>query len=178
MTLVGRMGRCVSNRPPSEVSPFTTTYLAVRALQRFGTEKQKSRIDERVKKAATWLSKTAPKDTEDHVFRLWGMRRVGADKQEMFAAELELIDRQRPDGGWAQNDDLQSDAYATGTVLTALNQNSYAMSLACARLPTTIINDTSRSRAAQAAGLLQRLSDVSRHASREMRAVRPMRACS
>jgi len=35
---------------------------------------------------------------------------------------LDLVKLQRPDGGWRQTDKLQSDAYATGSVLAALHQ--------------------------------------------------------
>ena len=71
--------RVSGERPPSEASRFTTTYLALRALQTFGTAEQKSRIEERVKKVRGWLEKTAAKDTEDAVFRLWAMKRAGCE---------------------------------------------------------------------------------------------------
>jgi hypothetical protein len=112
----------VSNRPPSEASPFTTTYLAVRALQTFGTPEQKERIDERLRTARAWLARTTAADTEDRVFRLWALRRIGAEDREVEAAARELIKTQRPDGGWAQTDTRESDAYATGSALVALEQ--------------------------------------------------------
>ena len=40
--------RAVSRRPPSEVSPFTTTYLALRGLSKFGTSDQQKRIKARI----------------------------------------------------------------------------------------------------------------------------------
>jgi len=36
------------------------------------------------------------------------------------AAAKELLDTRRPDGGWSQTADLESDAYATASVLAAL----------------------------------------------------------
>ncbi len=114
--------RAVSDRPPSEVSPFTTTYVAVRALQAFGTPEQKSRIDERLGTVRGWLARTPGGDTEDRVFRLWALKRAGAEEKDVEAAALELIKTQRPDGGWAQTDTRDSDAYATGTALVALEQ--------------------------------------------------------
>lgn len=113
--------RAVSNRPPSEVSPFTTSYVAVRALRHFGTVRQKKRIDERLRGVRAWLEKTPAKDTEDRVFRLRTMQRVGCAEADVQAAARTLLEDQRPDGGWAQTDDRKSDAYATGTVLTALH---------------------------------------------------------
>jgi hypothetical protein len=114
--------RTTSNRPPSEVSPFTTTYLAVRALLTFGTEGQKGRVEKRLRAVREWLAKTPARDTEDRVFRLWAMKRAGAEAKQVRAAAQELIKAQRVDGGWAQAGDLKSDAYATGSALVALHE--------------------------------------------------------
>jgi hypothetical protein len=114
--------RPVSDRPPSEASPFTTTYLAVRGLQAFGTDEQKHLIARRVRAAREWLVKTPAKDTEDRVFRLWGLRRAGADAKEVQSAARELLKTQGPDGGWAQKRGMKSDAYATGSALVALHE--------------------------------------------------------
>jgi hypothetical protein len=114
--------RSTSNRPPSEVSPFTTTYLAVRGLQTFGTAEQKARITERLRVVRGWLEKSPARDTEDRIFRLWAMKQVGCDGKEVGAAARELTQSQRPDGGWAQLDTMKPDAYATGTALVALHR--------------------------------------------------------
>ena len=111
-----------STRPPSEASSFTPNYLAIRALQTYGTKEQKSRIDERFCVVRGWLEKTPAKDTEDRVFRLWALKRVGVEDAKVQAAAQELIKTQQPDGGWAQTDALKSDAYATGTALVALHE--------------------------------------------------------
>ncbi len=113
-----------SSRPPSEASPFTANYLAVRALQTFGTTEQKARIDERIRAVRGWVTKTPAKDTEDRVFRLWALKRVDAEPDEMKTAARELIGTQRTDGGWSQLDTLKSDAYATGTALVVLHQGA------------------------------------------------------
>src|SRR5438067_8275546 len=47
-----------SNRPPSEASDFTTTYLALRGLRTFGTADQQERIRQRTEAAKSWLLKT------------------------------------------------------------------------------------------------------------------------
>ncbi len=111
-----------SNRPPSEASSFTTNYVAVRALRSFGTAEQKERIDERLRVVRGWLEKTVAKDTEDRVFRLWALQRVGGAEKDVRAAAQALIEEQRSDGGWAQRDTMESDAYATGTALVALHK--------------------------------------------------------
>ena len=76
----------------------------------------------RVKEARSWLAKTKAGDTEDRVFRLWGMKYAGASPDEIKPAAKELLATQRGDGGWAQIDGRASDAYATGSALVALHQ--------------------------------------------------------
>jgi hypothetical protein len=111
-----------SNRPPSEASPFTTTYLALRALRAWGTAAQKERIGKRIETVRGWLIKAKAKDTEDRVFRLWALHAAGADEKEVRAAVEELVESQREDGGWGQTEGQDSDAYATGSALVALHQ--------------------------------------------------------
>lgn len=113
--------RNTSNRPPTEASPFTTTYLALRALRYWGTEKQQERIQGRIAAARGWLEKERPKDQEDRVFRLWGLKEAGAAQAAVDQAVRDLLDHQQPDGGWRQLDKLASDPYATGTALVALH---------------------------------------------------------
>jgi hypothetical protein len=110
------------NRPPSELSPFTTTYLAVHGLHAFGTPEQKERIAGRLCSVGDWLARAQVQDTEDRVFRLRAVQEFGCPTADVQAAAADLIRTQRPDGGWAQRDGMESDAYATGTALVALHQ--------------------------------------------------------
>lgn len=114
--------RTTSNRPPSEASDFTPTYLALRALGKWGAEDQKERIAKRIEAARGWLLKTEGKDTEDRVFRLWALRQAHAPTKAVKSALRDLIREQRDDGSWAQTDALASDAYATGSALVALHE--------------------------------------------------------
>jgi hypothetical protein len=114
--------RTTSNRPPSEISDFTPTYLALRALWKWGDPGQKERIGKRTAAARDWLLRTPARDTEDRVFRLWGLQAAGADEKEVRSAVLELVRSQREDGGWGQTATMDSDAYATGSALVALHQ--------------------------------------------------------
>jgi hypothetical protein len=50
------------------------------------------------------------------------MNRLDFDAKTVEAAARELGQTQRPDGGWGQLDKMESDAYATGTALVALQQ--------------------------------------------------------
>lgn len=117
-----------SQRPPSEGSSFTTSYVALRGLAAFRTADQQKAYTNRREQLRRWLLKTPAKDHEDRVFRLLGLNLAGAGKSDISAAAMELTDRQQADGGWAQLDGgepaaaTQSDAYATGAALVALHQ--------------------------------------------------------
>jgi hypothetical protein len=113
--------RTGSNRPPSEASHFVPTYLALRGLKTFGTKEQKEQIDKRFDTVKGWLVKAKATDTEDAVFRLWGLHTVGADRAEVQKAVDELVKLQRDDGGWGQLPAMDTDAYATATALVSLH---------------------------------------------------------
>ena len=117
--------RSTGNRPPTEVSSFTASYLALEGLDGFGTGKQKERIAERRKKVLAWLVRTKAKETEDRVFRLLALKQLGAEA-ETARAVVELRETQRKDGGWAQlpGEDQKSDPYATGSALFALHRGA------------------------------------------------------
>jgi hypothetical protein len=142
-----------AQRPPSEHSDFTATFLALRGLQAFGAQPSDgrggSKLARRREQALAWLRGTTPRETEDRVFRLWALKLAGAGPDELRAAASELLKAQRGDGGWSQLDGqgaakdmdkpggkrrgdekrtdgaervgLDSDAYATGSVLMALH---------------------------------------------------------
>lgn len=109
-----------SDRPPSEASEFTATYLALRALAAYGKGGQRDRIDARVTKARHWLRAASPKDTEDRVFRLLAMKAASSPEDLIRKAAGDLLVTRRDDGGWSQLDGGTSDAYATGSALVAL----------------------------------------------------------
>ncbi len=111
-----------SRRPPMEVSSFTATALALRALRYYATRSQAGAVQDRIRHARAWLVASRPVDTEDRVFRLWGLKYADAAPAEIGAAVKDLLAAQRGDGGWAQTDKLASDAYATGSALVALHQ--------------------------------------------------------
>ncbi len=117
-----------SDRPPSEASEFATTYVALKGVIDFGQvvgaesaeSEPPSRTDSPASRTREWLVVTTATDTEDRVFRLLSLRLVNALDEHVTAAAQQLRDGQRDDGGWAQTDDMESDAYATGTAMFAL----------------------------------------------------------
>ena len=113
-----------SNRPPSEVSDFSATYVALVTLSQYGTPEQQPRITERKTQVKQWLLSSIVVDTEDQVFRLLSLPYVDGSQEFIHKTAAELIAQQRDDGGWAQTPEMRSDAYATATVLAALHQVS------------------------------------------------------
>jgi N-acyl-D-amino-acid deacylase len=119
----------LADRPPSEGSRFTNAALALRALNVYGLQNDAISADMRIKVRASvkagreWLAKQTPKTTEDKAFHLRALVEGKMDADEVKKARTALVAEQRSDGGWAQLSDLQSDAYATGIVLTALHRS-------------------------------------------------------
>ena len=111
-----------SHRPPHEDSPVTATALSSRALALFGPEGRSQEIDDRLRRARTWLEAVGPRSNEERVMKLLGLGWTGASQVEVQRAADDLSSRQRPDGGWAQIPTIESDAYATGQALVALQQ--------------------------------------------------------
>jgi hypothetical protein len=114
--------RSGSRRPPTEQSSFTVSYLALRGLKVFGTPEQQERVEARFAQVREWLVKATPEDTEDRVFRLRALHLAGVPEEEIRRAADDLRRMQRAEGGWSQLADMESDAYATGTALVALQQ--------------------------------------------------------
>lgn len=102
-------------RAPLESSAFTSTALSIRALQVYGPKEAA-----RVAKAAAWLATAKPETNEDRAMRVLGLVWAGATRPDIDRATADLAATQRPDGGWGQLATLESDAYATGQALAAL----------------------------------------------------------
>jgi N-acyl-D-amino-acid deacylase len=107
-------------RPPLEESFTTCTVLAVVGMRRYAAASQAAEVDSSINKAKAWLSKANPQSQEDIAMALWGGAQLGATPDELRAARDAALAMQRDDGGWAQLATMESDAYATGQVLFAL----------------------------------------------------------
>lgn len=106
-------------RTPMEDGAMARTALAVRAIQSFSTLALKIDVDRRIALAAGYLQHAKPVTTDDMAMQIAGLHWAGAgDKTRPLAKAL--ISAQRSDGGWGQNPNLPSDAFATGESLYAL----------------------------------------------------------
>jgi N-acyl-D-amino-acid deacylase len=111
-----------SSRPPLEDSNFTCTILAVHYLRRFAEPDLEERVEAAAARARDWVLASAPATHEDRVSRLGALPLLGADAAEIEKARRVVLDAQREDGGWAQLDGMESDAYATGLTLFTLQR--------------------------------------------------------
>jgi hypothetical protein len=79
-----------------------------------------------VARAARAIETAEPATTEDHVRQLLGLKWAGGDAARIRKLSDHVVALQREDGGWAQSQYLQADAYATGTALHALAEAGMA----------------------------------------------------
>ena len=109
-------------RPPIEaVGDIVPTALALRALQLYAPEGKRAEYAGRVDKAREWLLAATPQTNQERALRLMGLVWSNARRQAIDLAASELAATQREDGGWAQLDNLASDAYATGQAMVSLH---------------------------------------------------------
>jgi hypothetical protein len=111
------------DREPMQSSDFATTAMAARVLKAYAPKDRADRADEAIARGRAWLQGHAPATTDDLVFRLLGLKWLGAPEDDVRGAVEALRAIQREDGGWAQvRTSSTSDAYATGLALLALSQ--------------------------------------------------------
>ncbi len=116
----GRWMIVVASRPPIGEGPIAVTAYAIRALKTYAPPGRKTDTDQRLARANAWLRAQKAVTTEDRNMQLLGLLWAGGPASERARLARAILDKQRSDGGWAQTDNLQSDAYATGVSLSAL----------------------------------------------------------
>jgi ankyrin repeat protein len=107
-------------RAPMESSSISRTALAIFALKTYGWPARSQEFDERIARARTWLQAAKAGTSYEQADRIMGLKAAGVPENEIEKSAHALIKEQRSDGGWSQNPYLQSDAYATGLVLSTL----------------------------------------------------------
>src|SRR5439155_5270847 len=106
------------NRPPPVFeSDAVVTLMAYLALGPHlpADPREKSAAREGREHAAAWLEKTKPGgSTQATALQLFREVLAGNPPKELEVGIGRLLSRQNKDGGWGQDKDLPSDAYATG----------------------------------------------------------------
>lgn len=106
-------------RPPMQDGDIARTALAIRALTAYAPP-GRSDVAAQIVKARRWLEHEPATTGDDRNFALLGLKWANADAGAISRAAQRVLAAQRPDGGWAQRDELASDAYATGQALYAV----------------------------------------------------------
>ncbi len=109
------------SRPPMGGGEIMSTVLAMRALQLYAPPANQEQIRSRVDKAKLWLASSRPATHQDLAYKIMGLAWAGAPADVLQDDVTQLLALQRPDGGWAQLPQLNSDAWATGQSLVALH---------------------------------------------------------
>ena len=109
-------------RPPESESYFSATAYAIEAIRDYLPTRIAVEKREVIARAKQWLLTAAPRGTEDESMQLFGLKSSDASQKEIEPIARRLIKEQREDGGWAQIPTRDSDAYATGQALVALNE--------------------------------------------------------
>jgi N-acyl-D-amino-acid deacylase len=115
--------KATSNRPPLEESDVTCTALAMVGVRKYASESQRSDVSERNARALKWLCTAPVESNEDRVMKLWGLYQFDPPGKLIKEAAEAVLAAQRLDGGWggwSQLDSMESDAYATGQTMWAL----------------------------------------------------------
>ena len=110
-----------SHRPPMAAGAYQTAALVIYTLRKYGPPAEQADTEKAITRATAWLEAAKPTTTQDRAFRLLGLAWAGAASTSVTAAVKSLAAAQRPDGGWSQLSTMQSDSYATGQALYALN---------------------------------------------------------
>ena len=116
----GRWFMSAIARPPIGEGPIAVTAYAIRALTTYAPPGRVRDTNERLARATGWLVAQRAVTTEDRNMQLLGLLWAGRGQADRVPLAKAILAKQRADGGWAQSDDLQSDAYATGVSLFAL----------------------------------------------------------
>ena len=107
-------------RPPLEEGDVSRTALGVRMMVAFASPARAPEMKDRISRASAWLLAANPVSSEDRNMRLLGLYWSGRKAPELAPMAKTILGSQRADGGWAQIEGLESDAYGTGQSLFAL----------------------------------------------------------
>jgi hypothetical protein len=108
------------SRSPIQEGVIGRTALAMHALRTYGPPGRKAEFEKRIARARDWVTAAKPDTNDDYAMQLLSLHWTGGTSDAVERAGRALIALQRDDGGWAQNRNLASDAYATSESLWAM----------------------------------------------------------
>jgi ankyrin repeat protein len=109
------------SRPPMEDTLVTATAMGARALTLYPAATGKRELNEKIRRAQRWLMAVDARSAEDRAMKLMGLVWTKAPQSAVEAAVRQVRGQQLANGGWAQRDGTDPDAYAAGISLYALH---------------------------------------------------------
>lgn len=113
-------GPSATDRPPLCSDRIGQTVLAMRGLQLYAPNVDQPEYEKAIRLAASWIERVEPKTNEDRIWRLLGLAWTAKNKDVTRKAMQSVLVQQRPDGGWSDLPSMESNAYASGRALVAL----------------------------------------------------------
>jgi len=110
-----------SRRPPMSTGDYQAAALSIYALKRYTPAADQASTERALTRAVEWLERGQPTITQDFAFQALGLAWAHPGSESAKRAARALLAMQRGDGGWSQLGGMESDAYATGQALYALN---------------------------------------------------------
>jgi ankyrin repeat protein len=111
-----------ASRSPIQEGDIARTARSLHALQQYGPPALKPEFEKRIGRARDWLFEAKPATNDDRAMQLAGLYWAGGGRDKLRSLGDALIATQRGDGGWSQNPNLASDAFASGESLWALQE--------------------------------------------------------
>ena len=110
------------SRAPSEEGFVARTAQAIRVMQLYGTPGMKEETTRRTARARDFLLRAEAANNDEAAMQILGLHWAGGNDAKVKSLAKALVAAQHSDGGWSQNRDIASDAYATGETLWALTE--------------------------------------------------------
>lgn len=110
------------SRPPINESKATDVAWMLMALEDGARSHPSDSYRAAIERGSAWLDGAEPDNRQAKVLGLLVAVRAGKTRGTIQARIDEILAFQRPDGGWGQLADSESDAFATGQVLYVLTQ--------------------------------------------------------
>lgn len=107
-------------RAPMQASFIGDTVLVLLGLEKYASQDQRAAVDKARLAADKWLAAASLRSQQDRLWRLWGLHFLGGDESLKQSALTAILNAQKEDGGWAENDEGDSDTYSTGQTLFML----------------------------------------------------------
>ena len=120
------------SRAPLEEGPTARTAMAVRVMQVFGSPAMKAELEPRIAHARSFLANAKTATNDEAAMQILGLYWAGGEAAKVNSLGQALRSAQHPDGGWSQNQNLASDAYASGEALFALHETGILVASAAA----------------------------------------------